>query len=310
MLLVREELSRAVPPGDHAVALGVFDGVHLGHRALCDRLRREAASRGLSPGIVTFHPAPVTVLRPDIEFHYLTTLETRVELLRETGLDFVAVVQFTSELAQVSADDFARILHEHAGMRLLVMGEDFAFGRGRAGTADRLAALGEEIGFDVVPISLVPVGDDRVSSTRIREALAEGDMPEVARLLGRAYSLRGPVLHGDHRGRTIGFPTLNLGVSADVTLPPDGVYVTRCHVGGRSYASCTNIGTNPTFDGVGRRVETHLLDFEGDLYGQIATLELLQRLRGERKFDGVETLIAQIRKDVEAARGYFAAAAV
>ena len=295
------------PSRGHALTLGVFDGVHRGHQMLVGRLRDEARARGLGSGIVTFHPAPVTVLRPDISFHYLTSLETRVELLRGTGVDFVSVVQFTSELAQVSAEDFARVLVEEADMRVLIMGEDFAFGRGREGTVEHLSNIGEALGFEVVPIDLLAASDDQVSSTRVRQELAAGAMERVRELLGRPYSLRGPVLHGDERGRTIGFPTLNLGISADFTLPPNGVYITRCEVGGRSYESCTNIGTRPTFDGVQRRVETHLLDFEGDLYGEVAKVDLLQRVRDEVKFAGPDELIEQLRRDVEATRAYFAA---
>jgi riboflavin kinase/FMN adenylyltransferase len=319
--LLREELRRAIlestrdastptgaaPSRGHALTLGVFDGVHRGHQMLVERLRDEAHARGLGSGIVTFHPAPVTVLRPDVSFHYLTSLETRVELLRETRVDFVSVVQFTSELAQVSAEDFARVLVEEANMRVLVMGADFAFGRGREGTVQYLTNIGAALGFEVVPIELLAASDDRVSSTRVRQELAAGALGRVRELLGRPYSLRGPVLHGEERGRTIGFPTLNVGISADFTLPPNGVYITRCEIGGHSYASCTNIGTQPTFDGAQQRVETHLLDFEGDLYGEVAKVDLLKRVRDEVKFSGPDELIEQLRRDVEATRAYFVA---
>ena len=306
VLLIREELRRAVTPGAHALTLGVFDGVHRGHRMLVERLRAEAAARQLGSGIVTFHPHPITVLRPDIEISYLTSLETRVEQLRTTGVDFVAVVQFTSELAQVSAEDFARILVEETGLKLIVIGRDFALGRNREGTPQRLAELGLDLGFEVQPIELLPEDGAPVSSTRVREALAAGLMAEAADLLGRPFALRGPIVHGDERGRTIGFPTINLGLSPDLALPADGVYASRTEVGGRSLESCTNIGVRPTFDGVRRSVETHLLDFEGDLYDRVASVELLHRLRPEQKFDGPEALIAQIRRDVEETRAWFA----
>lgn len=307
MLLVRDDLRRAATSGAHALVLGVFDGVHRGHQLLVERLRTEAATRSLGSGIVTFHPAPITVLRPDIPFHYLTSLETRIELLRKTGVDFVSVVQFTTEVAQVSAEDFARMLVEDARMKLLLMGSDFAFGRGREGTVERLTEIGDSLGFEVVPIDLLESDEERVSSTRVREALVDGRMEDVSSLLGRPYSLRGPVLHGDERGRTIGFPTLNLGISADFTLPPNGVYVSRCEIAGGTYESCTNIGTNPTFlDGQQHRIETHLLDFEGDLYDRVAKVDLLRRLRSEVKFNGPGELVAQIRRDVEATRAYFA----
>ncbi|MEZ4553206.1 MAG: bifunctional riboflavin kinase/FAD synthetase [Dehalococcoidia bacterium] len=307
MLLVRDELRHAVTSGDHAITLGVFDGVHRGHQMLIERVRTEAAARGLGSGVVTFHPSPVTVLRPGTPFAYLTTLEQRVELLKETGVDWVSVVQFTSELSQVSAQDFARVLVEEARVRLIVVGEDFAVGRGREGTVPRLQEIGQDLGFEVIPVALLQHDPaDAISSTRVRRALAEGDMPDVTRMLGRPYSIRGPVLHGDERGRSIGFPTLNIGVSADRALPPNGVYVTSAEVRGQAYRGTTNIGVQPTFEGTTRRVETHLLDFEGDAYGQVVRIDLLECLREERKFDGVDALVAQITRDVAATRSYFA----
>ena len=305
-LLIREELRAAVTPGEYAITIGVFDGVHRGHQMLVGMLREEAAARGLGSGLVTFHPHPVSVLRPDIQISYLTSLETRVERLRATGLDFVSVVQFTSELAQVSAEDFARVLYEEAGMRLLMVGQDFALGRNREGTVERLAEIGKDIGFEVQPIELLPLEDGAVSSTRVRNALADGKMGEATQLLGRPYSLRGPVVQGDQRGRTIGFPTLNLGFSPDLALPAYGVYVSRTDIGGVAYEGCTNIGVRPTFDGTRLMVETHLLNFDQDVYGSVITVELLERLRPEQRFDGPDALIAQIGRDLEATRAYFA----
>ena len=309
MLLVRDELRRSVTPGEHAISVGVFDGVHGGHRTLIRRMLDEGKARGLTGGVVTFHPHPISVLRPGTPVAYLESLERRVELIKEVGAEFVSVLQFTSELQQVSAADFTRLLVEEARMRLLVVGEDFRLGRGGEGTTDRLAEIGEEQGFEVIPVPLYHDDDDaeRVSSTRIRGALAEGRMEDVARLLGRPFAVRGPVLQGAQRGRTIGFPTLNIGISADRALPPNGVYVSRAHHGGRTYMAATNIGTNPTFvDGEQRHFETYLLDFEGDLYGQIVTVEVLHRLRDELKFDGVDALVEQMNRDIVATRKWFA----
>ncbi|MDA1062351.1 MAG: bifunctional riboflavin kinase/FAD synthetase [Chloroflexi bacterium] len=306
MLLIREELRAAVTPGEHAVTIGVFDGVHRGHQMLVDQLRAEAATRGLGTGLITFHPHPVSVLRPDAPISYLTSLETRVERLRATGLDFVAVVQFTSEVAQVSAEDFARVLYEEAGMRLLMVGQDFALGRNREGTVERLAEIGAEIGFAVAPIELLPLEDGPVSSTRVRNALREGNMREAAELLGRPYALRGPVLHGEERGRAIGFPTLNLGLSPDLALPAHGVYVSCTELDGVRFEGCTNVGVRPTFGGERLVVETHLLDFDRDVYGSVITVELLARLRPEQRFDGPDALVAQIGLDVAATRAHFA----
>ncbi len=269
----------------------------------------EGASRGLTGGVVTFHPHPITVLRPGTPVAYIESLERRVELIKEVGAEFVSVLPFTSELQQVSAADFTRLLVEEAGMRLLVVGEDFRLGRGGEGTTDRLAEIGEEQGFEVIPVPLFHDDDDaeRVSSTRIRGALAEGRMEEVARLLGRPFAVRGPVLQGAQRGRTIGFPTLNVGVAADRALPPNGVYVSRAHHGDRTFMAATNIGTNPTFtDSNQRHFETYLLDFEGDLYGQVVTVEVLHRLRDELKFESVDALIEQMNRDILATREWFA----
>jgi len=307
VLLVRQELQSSVTPGEHALSIGVFDGVHRGHQMLIGRMLEEAKARSLTGGIVTFHPHPLSVVRPDVPITYLESLERRVELLRGLGTEFVSVLQFTSELQQVSALDFSRLLMEEAGMRLLVVGEDFRLGRGGAGTVEVLSEIGDELGFEVLPVPLLGDGDDRVSSTRVREALAAGEMETVSQLLGHPFLLRGPVLHGDERGRQIGFPTLNVGVSADRWLPPNGVYITRALVGDREFEACTNIGVRPTFEGDPTRlVETHLLDFEGDLYGQVVTVELLHRLRSEQKFNGIDELSAQIQRDLVATREWFA----
>lgn len=247
------------------------------------------------------------MLRPETPFFYLTSLDQRVELLRALpGVDFVAVVEFTSDLAQVRAADFMTMLVDEARMRALVVGEDFALGRGREGTVPLLAEYGATLGYEVVGLPLVANGGERISSTRVRQALAAGEMEDVTALLGRPYTLRGPVLHGDARGRQIGFPTVNLGVTADRALPPNGVYATRAIVGERSLIGSTNIGTRPTFDGQERRVETHLLDFDADLYDQIVTIELHHRIRDEQRFEGIDALTAQIGLDVEATRAYFA----
>jgi riboflavin kinase / FMN adenylyltransferase len=281
VLLLREQLRRSVSAGEHVLSIGVFDGVHAGHQLLINRAVAEARSRHLRSAVLTFHPSPVKVLRPETPFFYLDSLEQRVEHLRALAVDDVAVIDFTSELAQVSAADFMAVLVGGARLRLLVVGEDFP---------------------------LHAAASDRVSSTRVRAALAEGDMDLVTQLLTRPFTLRGPVLHGDARGGGIGFPTLNIGVAADRALPPNGVYVTRARLeSGVEYMAATNIGVQPTFDGRERRVETHLLDFEGDLYGQVVTVGLLHRLRPELKFDGIDALVAQITADVAATRAYFEA---
>jgi riboflavin kinase/FMN adenylyltransferase len=307
MLLSREELARHGVGRPLAVTVGVFDGVHLGHRYLIDGLKERARARGLASGVVTLHPDPVQVLRPDIRVAYVSSLEERIELLRSTGVDAVAPLTFTSEVAELSASDFLEMLRSSLDMRFLLMGPDHAFGRGREGTPARAAEIGEELGFEVEVLPSPLAGTSgAVSATAVRNALADGDMEVVERLLGRAFSIRGPVVRGNERGRTIGYPTANIAVTPDRALPAYGVYVTRATVAGRSYASATNIGINPTFNDQRPSIETYILDFEGDLYGREMRVEVLHRLRGEIKFDSIEALTSAIGDDVQATRDYFA----
>lgn len=307
MLLSREELARYAPGRPTALTLGVFDGVHLGHRHLIGALRTHAGERGLAPGIVTLHPSPIQVLRPQVRVAYITSLEERVELLRATGVEFVAPLTFTSEVAELSARDFLAMLRDALDMRYLLMGPDNAFGRGREGTPARVAEIGQELGFELgILDDALDHGDDRVSATAIRAAIAAGDMETAARLLGRPFSLRGPVIRGAERGRTIGFPTANMAITPDRALPAFGVYVTRAHVGGRTYRAATNIGIKPTFDEERPSVETFIIDFDGDIYGQELRIDILHRLRGEQRFDGLEALKEQIAADVAAAGAYLA----
>ncbi|MEX0751286.1 MAG: riboflavin biosynthesis protein RibF [Dehalococcoidia bacterium] len=308
MLLSREELSRHAPGRPLGVTIGVFDGVHLGHRHLIDTLRQRAGERGLASGVVTLHPDPVQVLRPDVRMSYLTSLEERVELLRATGVDAVAPLTFTSEVAELSAFQFLELLHATLDINYLLMGPDHAFGRGREGTPARVGEIGEELGFDV-DVLPSPLGgtSGAVSATAIRNALSEGDMGLVQQLLGRPFSIRGPVVRGAERGRTIGYPTANIAVTPDRAMPAFGVYVTRAIVGGRTYASATNIGIKPTFVDERPSVEAYILDFEGDLYGREIRIEALHRLRGEIKFDSIDALTEAIAADVQETREYFAA---
>jgi riboflavin kinase/FMN adenylyltransferase len=308
-LLAREELSRVAPGRDSAIAIGVFDGVHRGHQYIIRELKKRAAARGVASGVVTFHPLPESVLRPQSRVAYLTSLDEKVELLRATGVDFVAPLTFTSELAQLSPRDFIGMLVEELRMKFMLAGPDFVLGRGREGTAEVRQQLAEELGFEHEVLEMFLGSSGKVSSTAVRDALRAGDMEHVTQLLGRPFSLRGPVLHGADRGASIGFPTANIGVAPDRALPAFGVYVTRAHLptrrGGRRtrrFMSVTNIGRRPTFGGSDRAVEVHVIDFEGDIYGWELRIELLSRLRDEMRFSGAKQLAAQIKKDVAAAR--------
>ena len=303
------QLRAGAPGPETALTIGVLDGVHRGHQALLRRLRDEAVSRALAPGVVTLHPHPITVLRPEIAPSYLTSLEDRMELMRNAGADWVVPLTFTGEVSEVTAEDLAQAFAAHLRMRLLVLGPDAAFGRGAPkDTPERMRQLGKEVGFEVVQVEPLLEDGERISSTAVRRALGEGQMELVRALLGRDYKLAGPVVHGFERGRTIGFPTANISVAADRALPALGVYATLAHVGGRVLPGATNIGRRPTFDAGHVSIETHLMDFEGDIYGERLELEVVHRIRGEVAFGSVADLTAQITADVAAARATLGAA--
>jgi riboflavin kinase/FMN adenylyltransferase len=297
------QLKAGAPGIPSALTIGVLDGVHLGHKALLERLASEAAARGLSPGVVTLHPHPITVLRPEVQPSYLTTLERRIDLMMQAGMAWVIPMTFTSDVAEIESEDLARAFNEFVGMQLLVLGPDAAFGRGAPkDTFDRMRRLGDEVGFDVVRVEPLMHDHERYSSTAVRRDLADGDMGRVTAQLGRHYSLSGPVVKGFERGRTIGFPTANISVAADRAMPALGVYATRASVSGQQYNGATNIGRRPTFDEGHVSIETNLLDFEGDLYGQRMEIEFVERIRPEVKFASVDELTAQIGRDVVKAR--------
>ena len=304
--LAREELRRAAPGRPCAVTIGKFDGVHRGHQHIVAQLLEQARKRDLASVVVTLHPNPITVLRPGTLITYLCSLEERVALLHGLGVDSVGVLSFTSELAQLSYRDFAGLLVDELDLRLLLIGPDFAVGRGREGTAEALRAYGSERGFEVAIVSRLDERGGKVGSGSVREALAQGDMEGVRELLGRPFALRGPVVRGAERGRTIGFPTANISVAPDLAIPAHGVYVTRAYVGESAMPSATNIGRRPTFDETRPTIEVHVLDFEGDLYERELRIELLHRVRNEQRFSGIDELVAQIGRDVDATRAYFA----
>ena len=303
--LAREELSRAATGRPSALTLGKFDGVHRGHQYLVGRLQELARTRDLASVVVTLHPHPLTVLRPGTACTYLCSLEERVALLHSLGVDGVAVLSFTSELAQLSYRDFVTLLSEQLDMRLLLIGPDFAVGRDREGTAEALQSLAEERAFEVEVVPMLSADDAKVGSGAIRHSLEEGDMRTVSELLGRPFGLRGPVVRGAERGHTIGYPTANIAVAPDLALPKLGVYVTRAYLGETMYQSVTNVGKRPTFDENRPTIEVHMLDYDGDCYERELRIELLARLRDEKRFDGVDQLVAQIGLDVVAAREYF-----
>jgi riboflavin kinase/FMN adenylyltransferase len=288
------------------VTIGAYDGVHLGHRALLHDLSERAAAEGLSTVVVTFDRHPAAVVRPDSAPKQLTSLEQKLELLAECGIDRTLVVPFDEARADESAEEFVQeVLVDQLGARLVVVGEDFHFGHGRKGNVELLRHLGAEHGFEVVGVGLTGDGADAVSSTRIRALIAAGDVAAAALLLGRPHEVRGPVVRGDGRGGPeLGFPTANLAVDDDIALPADGIYAgyfTRAD--GSTHPSAISVGRRPTFYEPGSApvlVEAYLLDFDGDLYGEAARVSFLEHLRAEQRFETVEALIAQMKADVEA----------
>jgi riboflavin kinase / FMN adenylyltransferase len=247
------------------------------------------------------------VLNPRAGIVYLSSLEERVRLLRESGVDFALPLTFTLEVAHLAAEEFVAALQERLRMRFLLIGPDFALGRGRQGDAKALAEIGRQRGFEVEQAP--PLIEDGlvVSSSTIRSALEAGGIDAVNKLLGRTFALHGPIVRGVERGHVLGFPTANVAMDSGLAMPPFGVYVTRAWVDGKGYASVTNIGRRPTFDNGERTVEVHIMDFDGDLYGKEMRVDVLKRLRGEVRFESAEALSEQIRRDVADARAHFAA---
>ena len=286
-----------------AVTIGAYDGVHLGHRALLRDLSQRAADAGLSTVVVTFDRHPAGVVRPASAPLQLTDLEQKLELLGACGVDRTLVIAFDRARADETAEDFVKeVLVDTLNARLVVVGEDFHFGHGRKGNVALLRELGAGHGFEVVGEALTDDGRDPVSSTRIRTLVAEGDVAGAARLLGRPHEVRGPVVRGDGRGGPeLGFPTANLQIGDDIALPADGIYAGHfTRADGTAHPAAISVGRRPTFYEAGTSpvlVEAYLLHFDGDLYGEPARVSFVSRLRGDRRFESVDALIAQMHRD-------------
>ncbi|MCE2405431.1 MAG: bifunctional riboflavin kinase/FAD synthetase [Dehalococcoidia bacterium] len=302
MTTLDQELSNQAPKGPTALTIGTFDGVHLGHQDLLSRLKALASDRGLHTAVLTFRRHPRLALTPGIELRYITTLEERLGLLRDSGIDLVAVVDFTRDVALLKAGEFLEMLCRRLNTKGLVVGPDFALGNNREGDIPTLRRLGGEMGFWVEPVEPVVMDKTVIRSSVIRSLLVQGEVEGAGAMLGRTYGVTGPVVEGDRRGRTLGFPTANLSLDGDLVLPMDGIYATWAVVDGRRYGSATNVGVRPTFGGSTRVVETYLLDFDGDLYGKQLTLKFVRRLRDELDFPDVGSLVEQMEQDVDDAR--------
>ena len=299
---VHEELPDTPPDRSTILTIGVFDGVHRGHQHLLKRVVEEASREGMLSGVLTFVNHPRSVLVPDTCISYITSVEDRLTLLKEAGIDMVIPLHFDMELSRLRAHEFTGLLQERLRMAGLVMGYNFAMGYKREGTPETLATIGNEQGFFVNVVDAVSVEGGRVSSTVIRDSVTAGDVAGASELLGRPFSLCGKVVVGDGRGKTLGFPTANLDYSEDRLAPGNGVYATWACVGDDRYMAATNVGVRPTFGENERIVEAFLLDFDGDLYGKDITLEFVGRLRDELRFESAEALVTQMHVDVEQAR--------
>lgn len=295
------------PPQGAAVAVGTFDGVHLGHRALLGATVAEARRLGLAPLALTWDRHPASTLRPQQAPPLITSFERKLELLGEQGLDQVAVLAFDKDLASWPPERFASdVLAEALGAKLVMVGQNWRFGRRAAGNIDTLARLGAELGFEARAVQLERPEDDLVvSSTRIRAALVDGDVERARLLLARPFDFDGTVVHGDGRGALLGYPTANLEVDAALVRPEKGIYAGRALIDGDVYPAALSIGVNPTFvtdDRPPVRIEAYLLDFSGDLYGRKLRIELHARLRDELSFDSTAALVEQMARDVAATR--------
>lgn len=296
------------------VTIGVYDGLHHGHRAVVALVRERAAALAAASVVVTFDRHPAAVVRPESAPLLLTDLEQRLELLESTGVDAVCVVGFDEARAREEAAAFVeRVIVGGLAARTVVVGEDFHFGHRRAGNVALLRDMGARHDFVVEPLALIgrPDGvDEPVSSTAIRRELAGGHVEKVAELLGRAHQVRGVVVAGDQRGREIGFPTANVEIPREICLPADGVYAGQLRDAAGTWRGCAiNLGRRPTFDEHAERslLEAHVLDFSGDLYGQRVAVEFTHFLRSERRFGGIDELRAQLQADVAAARALVSA---
>ncbi len=289
----------------HALTIGAYDGVHLGHRAVIRATQRAAERYGARTALVTFDPHPAYVLRPESAPRLLTDLDQKLDLLADAGVETVVVIPFDTTASTETAQDFVeRVIVRGLRARSVVVGSDFHFGKGRAGNIELLTTLGRQHGFEVEGVSLLPRpngADEAVSSTAIRRALAGGEVATAARLLGRYHEIRGPVVGGDQRGRTIGFPTANVAVPRHMAIPADAVYAGwYLRPDGERWPAAVNIGKRPTFyqNAEHALVEAHLIGFDGDLYGEAARVQLVELLRSEQRFDGIDALSAQLQRDV------------
>ncbi|MCX5817408.1 MAG: bifunctional riboflavin kinase/FAD synthetase [Proteobacteria bacterium] len=287
------------------LTIGNYDGIHIGHKKIIERVKEEARLINGTPMLMTFYPHPVSVVRPDKILCLITPLNVRKRLIEENGIDVLLVLPFNEEFRLLTPQEFVEnILVNKLGIKGLIVGYDFKFGRGGKGDTELLKQLSGTYGFFFEVVEAITLDGEKIGSNRIRKLIMEGDVKKAERFLGRPHMIEGKVAHGDGRGKGIGFPTINLKTDYEL-IPKDGVYISEVEINGKMLPSVTNIGYNPTFDVKKLSVETHILDYSGDLYGADLTLYFHERIRGEIKFDGVEALKSQIDMDIKIAKEYF-----
>ena len=296
---LEEEFTNLVPGKGTLLTIGVFDGVHLGHRRLIAELTGQANKMGLISGAITFKQHPLGILSSSSSPPFITSLSQKIKLLKDEGIDIIVPLSFNVEVAQTGASQFVNLLKQRLNMCGLVLGPDATLGRRQEGNIDALRSLSRDMKFSLTVVPQLEIDGEIVSSTAIRKALADGDIRKANKMLGRHFSLEEDVITGDNRGvEVLGFPTANMDIEENRALPCEGVYATIAYVDRQSYHSVTAIGTNPTFNVNERRVETHIIGFEGDLYRRQLKIDIIDRLRSIQKFDTADELKAQINEDI------------
>jgi len=299
---VEEELAGLTPQKGMLLTIGVFDGVHLGHKYLLSELVEQARLKDLISGVVTFKQHPQRLLKPQSSLPFLTNLPQKIKLLKDEGVEAIITLSFTLELAQTGTHQFVSLLQKYLRMRGLVLGPDFSLGRNKEGNVAVLRALGQSMNFSLTVVPEITINGEVVSSTSIRNTLSRGNMRKVHDMLGRYFSLEGRVISGTGRGVELGFPTANLDIDPERALPADGIYATWTYIENQRYQSVTNIGKRPTFGESEQTVEVYILNFQGNLYRHELKIDIIKRLRREQRFDTIEELKKQIEEDIKQAR--------
>ena len=299
---VEEELAGLTPQKGMLLTIGVFDGVHLGHKYLLSELVEQARLKDLISGVVTFKQHPQRLLKPQSSLPFLTNLPQKIKLLKDEGVEAIITLSFTLELAQTGTHQFVSLLQKYLRMCGLVLGPDFTLGRNKEGNVAVLRALGQSMNFSLTVVPEITINGEVVSSTAIRNTLSRGNMRKVHDMLGRYFSLEGRVISGTGRGVELGFPTANLDIDPERALPADGIYATWTYIENQRYQSVTNIGKRPTFGESEQTVEVYILNFQGNLYRHELKIDIIKRLRREQRFDTIEELKKQIEEDIKQAR--------